>query len=72
MTPLAVDYAGYPAPVLKATGLPKGLVLVSNSDGTATISGIPAATDASPATVTVTASSKAGTASESITFTITA
>jgi hypothetical protein len=70
MAPLTIDYQGYPAPVVKASGLPKGLSLVNNGNGTATISGTPVAGDTS-STVTITAASKAGTATESIAITIT-
>jgi hypothetical protein len=69
MTPVTVDYTGYPAPALKASGLPKGLSMVDNGNGTATISGTPSTKDAAgPATVTVTASSKAGTATATSSF----
>jgi hypothetical protein len=69
MTPVAVDYAGYPAPTLKAAGLPKGLTMVNNGNGTATISGTPSVKDAAGSdTVTVTASSKAGTAKATSSF----
>jgi hypothetical protein len=37
-------------PVIKATGLPLGLLLTDNHNGTATISGTPAMTDAGPKT----------------------
>jgi hypothetical protein len=70
MAPFTINYAGYPALSLKASGLPKGLTFVNNNDGTATISGTPLATDPSSANVTVTAVSKGGTIAESITITI--
>ncbi len=71
MTPVTVTYSGYPAPKVTATGLPKGLSLVNNLNGTATISGTPGAKDpAGTDTVTIHASSKAGTATQSFPVTI--
>lgn len=70
IAPFTVNYAGYPAPALKATGLPKGLTMVNNDNGTATISGTPMLKDAGNYTTTIAAGSKAGTASETIAFTV--
>lgn len=66
MTPVTFAFSGYPAPKVTATGLPKGLVMVNNLNGTATISGTPGARDpAGTFTVTIHASSKAGNTSQS-------
>ena len=70
MTPVTVDYAGYPSPIVKAAGLPKGLALVNNNNGTATISGIPGSRDLPSYNATVSASSKAGSTNTSIAFTV--
>jgi len=61
MSPETVDYAGYPAPLLKASGLPKGVTLANNGNGTATISGTPVFKVNGVFNVTISASSKAGT-----------
>ena len=53
-----VTTCGTSAPVIKGSGLPKGLSLVNNSDGTATISGTPGAHDSGNYTATITASVK--------------
>lgn len=71
MTPVTVTYSGYPAPKVTASGLPKGLSLVNNLNGTATISGTPGTKDpAGTDTVTISASSKAGTATRSFPVTV--
>ena len=70
ITPIVVNYAGYPAPSVKATGLPKGLsATVNTTDDTVTISGTPS-TKAVSGTATLTAKSKAGTATGQIVFTV--
>jgi uncharacterized repeat protein (TIGR01451 family) len=71
---LAIDigYAGYPTPTLKAKGLPKGITLVPNGAGQAVISGIPSSKDVGTYSVTITASSKAGTATHALTLTVNA
>ena len=60
MSPQTVDYAGYPSPLVKASGLPKGVTMVNNGDGTATISGTPLFKVNGVFNVTVSASSKGG------------
>ena len=70
MTPVTVDYAGYPTPSVKASGLPKGLVMVNNNNGTATISGTPGLRDLPSYNATVSATSKAGSTHASIAFTV--
>ena len=70
ITPIVVNYAGYPAPKVKATGLPKGLIAtVNTTNDTVTISGTPT-TKAVSGTATVSAASKAGTVTGSIAFTV--
>ena len=66
-----VTTSGYPAAVVKRTGtLPKGVTLVSNSDGTATLAGTPAATSAGTYTVTLTAKNKAGSVTQTFTVVV--
>jgi hypothetical protein len=70
ITPIVVDYAGYPAPSVKIADLPKGLVAtVSTSAQTVTISGTPTSKAVST-TAELSATSKAGTATGSIAFTV--
>ena len=70
ITPIIVNYAGYPAPSVKTADLPKGLTAsVDNTNDTVTISGTPS-TRAISETATLTATSKAGTATGSIAFTV--
>ncbi len=68
MAPLTISYAGYPAPAIKAADLPKGLSAVSGG-GTITISGTPT-TKALSGTAEISATNKAGTALDSIAFTV--
>lgn len=63
MTPLNVIVTGYPAPKLKATGLPSGLHLVG-VNGTGTISGITKSTARGVYDITISASGKSGSASQ--------
>jgi large repetitive protein len=70
ITPIVVDYAGYPAPLVKAAGLPKGLTAsVNTTNDTVTISGTPT-TKAVSGTTTLSAKSKGGTTTGSIVFTV--
>jgi Putative Ig domain len=63
MTPFAVTDAGFPLPVLRAVGLPKGVTLVGGElQGTPTTAGTYA--------VTITAKSKAGTTTQPFTFSV--
>ena len=55
---LVVTTCSTSAPVIKGSGLPKGLSLVNNHNGTATISGTPGAHDSGSYTATITASVK--------------
>lgn len=66
-----VTTSGYPAPGIGATGLPNGLSLTDNNDGTATISGTAAASDAGAHQVTLTAVNGTGSASQTLELTIT-
>ena len=71
MTPVTFNYTGYPAPLLKAKNLPKGITLVNNNNGTATISGTPVFKVNGVFSASVTAASKAGTApAAGIVFTV--
>ena len=63
MTPISVIATGYPAPKLTASGLPYGVKLTTNP-GPAQISGTTRATAAGSYPVTITASNKAGTTSQ--------
>jgi hypothetical protein len=51
-----VTATGYPMPALSAIGLPGGITLVDNHDGTGTLSGIPAAGTQGDDSLTLTAS----------------
>jgi hypothetical protein len=66
MTPFAVTATGYPAPTLRASGLPSGVKLVAG-----TIEGTPKATAAGTYPVTITATSLAGTATQNFELTVT-
>lgn len=70
MTPFEVTATGYPTPTLKAAGLPYGLRLVDNHNGTATISGTPRGTAAGTYNVSVIAASKAGSTTQPFTLAI--
>ena len=70
VSPVTVDYAGYLAPKLKATDLPRGLALVNNDNGTATISGTPDYKDAGVYSTVITAKNKTGSVSITIVFTV--
>jgi hypothetical protein len=66
MTPFAVTDTGYPAPTVKASGLPSGVMLVAG-----TIQGTPRATAAGTYTVTITATNKAATTTQNFELTVT-
>jgi uncharacterized protein YegP (UPF0339 family) len=59
---------GYPTPSFTASGLPNGLSLTDNGNGTATISGIPTTGDGGTYTITVNATNTFGTATETYTL----
>jgi hypothetical protein len=66
-----VTTAGSPAPSLAETGLlPSGLTFVDNGNGTATLAGTPAAGSGGSYAVTLSATSSAGTTSQSFTLTV--
>src|SRR5215831_17996435 len=66
-----VTTTGFPAPALTETGaLPSGLTFVDNGNGTATLSGTPAAGTGGTYPITVQASSSSGTTSQSFTLTL--
>jgi hypothetical protein len=66
-----VSTTGFPAPKLTKSGaLPSGITFVDNGDGTATISGTPANSAIGTYSLTITAKSSAGTATQAFTLTI--
>lgn len=66
-----VAASGFPAPTLTVTGgLPAGVTVVSNPDGTATLEGMPALGTGGTYSLGVTANNSAGTASERFTLTV--
>jgi hypothetical protein len=70
ITPIVVNYAGFPVPSVKAADLPKGLVAtVDTTAQTLTISGTPTSKAVST-TAELSAKSKAGTTTGSIAFTV--
>ena len=65
-----VTTTGEPAPALSETGvLPSGLTFVNNGNGTATISGTPAAASGGSYPITITATNTAGTTTQAFTLT---
>ena len=64
-----VSTTGYPSATISATGLPAGLSLTSNGNGTATISGTPTAA-AGPVQVSLTATNALGNATQILTITV--
>ena len=70
MVPFTVSATGYPTPVVKAAGLPYGVHLVDNHNGTGTISGTPRGTAAGAYNVSIMATSKAGSISQAFTLTV--
>ncbi|HET6168233.1 MAG TPA: putative Ig domain-containing protein [Marmoricola sp.] len=69
-TPLVYTTTGSPQPTLSATGLPSGVTMHDNGDGTGTISGTPAAGTGATYTVTVTASNEAGSDTTTLTLVV--
>jgi len=66
-----VTSTGVPAPRLTRAGaLPRGITFTASGDGTATLSGTPAATAAGNYLITFTARNSAGTASQAFTLTV--
>jgi hypothetical protein len=67
----SVTTTGYPAPTLGETGpLPAGVTFVGNSNGTATISGTPAAGTVGSYPITITATNGSGTITQSFTLNV--
>jgi hypothetical protein len=65
-----VTTTGFPVPALTETGsLPSGLTFTDNGDGTATISGTPAATTGGSFPITINATSSSGSTAQSFTLT---
>jgi hypothetical protein len=69
MTPFTVTDTGYPLPKLVASGLPYGIHLTDNHNGTGTIAGTTKVT-AGTYTVTITAVGKAGTTTQAFALTV--
>jgi len=65
-----VSNSGYPVPAISATGLPSGLTLTDNGNGTATISGTPVAADAGVHNIALAADTFLGTSSQTLVLTI--
>ncbi len=65
---VVVNASGYPVPELSATGLPEGLTLTDNLDGTARIAGVIAATESGPHEVTIIGTNQVGTNSATATW----
>ena len=70
MTAATIKTAGYPAPAISASGLPNGVSLTDNGNGTATVSGTPDAGTGGVYPVTITATSTSGTATANVTYTV--
>jgi large repetitive protein len=71
MTPFTITTAGFPDPSLTKTGaLPSGVTFDDNGNGTATISGVPKATQGGTYIVTITAKNDQGTATQTFTLTL--
>ena len=71
MAPFTVTTTGYPAPSLAKTGtLPAGLTFTGNGNGTATIAGVPKATDGGNYTFTITAKNNQGTVTQAFTLVV--
>jgi len=68
--PLTYVSTGSPQATLTATGLPSGVTITDNSDGTATISGTPAAGTGGVHNVTVKATNEAGTGTTALALTV--
>jgi hypothetical protein len=68
---ITIQTSGFPAPTLSRSGsLPSGVTYTDNHNGTATISGVPAAGSGGTYTDTITATNCAGSPSQTITLTV--
>jgi sugar lactone lactonase YvrE len=65
---VAITATGFTTPSLSASGLPAGLALTDNSNGTATIAGTPLAGSGGTYSVTVTATNTLGSVSQTFTL----
>ena len=71
MAPFTITTTGYPVPSLTKTGtLPPGITFTDNDNGTATINGVPKATDGGNYTVTITAKNNQGTVTQAFTLVV--
>ena len=71
MAPFTIATTGFPVPSLSRTGaLPAGVTFTNNHDGTATISGVPKATQGGIYLLTITASSNQGTVTQPFTLVV--
>jgi Putative Ig domain len=71
MAPFTVTTSGFPVPSLSKNGpLPSGITFTDNHDGTATISGVPKASQGGPYVITITASNNQGSATQTFTLTV--
>jgi hypothetical protein len=71
MTPFTITTTGFPVPSLAKTGaLPSGVTFDDNGNGTATISGVPKATQGGTYVVTITAKNDQGTVTQTFTLTL--
>jgi len=70
VTPFTVTDTGYPLPRLRASGLPSGVTLTDQPDGSGTIAGQAQASAVGTHIVTITASSSAGTTTQSFMLTV--
>jgi hypothetical protein len=71
MAPFTITTTGFPVPSLSRTGaLPAGVTFTNNQNGTATISGVPKATQGGIYLLTITAGSNQGTATQPFTLVV--
>jgi hypothetical protein len=71
MAPFTVTTTGFPVPTLTKTGaLPSGVTFTDNGNDTATISGVPKATQGGTYVVTITARNDQGTVTQTFTLTL--
>lgn len=71
MAPFTVTTSGFPLSSLSRKGtLPSGVTFTDNHDGTATISGVPKATQGGPYAITITASNNQGNVTQTFTLTV--
>jgi urease beta subunit len=68
MKPFTVTVTAYPLPSLRASGLPLGVHLTNNFDGTGTITGTPKATASGVYHVSISAAGKSGSTTQAFTL----